>query len=60
MYMYMYMTSGELSLDASQKQVLLDFVRNSKSFIGVHSAKASLATDPEVLADLLGEPRTEY
>jgi hypothetical protein len=34
----MFFTTGELPLDATQKQALLDFVDSGGAFIGVHSA----------------------
>ncbi len=49
----MFMTSGELPFDDSQKQALLDFVREGKAFIGVHSAAATNYTWPEY-GEMLG------
>jgi type 1 glutamine amidotransferase len=34
----MFYTTGELPLSDAQKRALLDFVRNGKGFVGVHSA----------------------
>ena len=49
----MFMTSGELPLDANQKQALLDFVRNGKAWMGAHSAGATNYTWPGY-GELLG------
>ena len=43
----MMYTTGELPLDSSQKQALLDFVSNGKGFIGVHSASDTFYAWPE-------------
>ncbi len=48
-----FYTTGELPLDALQKQALLDFVRNGKGFGGVHSATDTNYTWPEY-GDLIG------
>jgi uncharacterized protein len=34
----MFFTTGELPVDAAQKEALLDFVRSGHGFVGVHSA----------------------
>jgi type 1 glutamine amidotransferase len=34
----MFYTTGELPLNDAQKQAMLDFIKNGKAFIGIHSA----------------------
>ena len=41
------LTTGELALDAGQKQALLDFVSRGGGFMGAHSAADTLYTWPE-------------
>ncbi|HYP09792.1 MAG TPA: ThuA domain-containing protein [Bryobacteraceae bacterium] len=49
----MFFTSGELALSDTQKQRLLDFVRNGGGFAGFHSATDTLYTWPEY-GELIG------
>ena len=39
--MLIFATTGELPLDGSQKQAILDFVCNGKAFFGIHNATDS-------------------
>jgi type 1 glutamine amidotransferase len=43
----MMMTNGNLPLDDSQKQVIIDFVRGGGGFVGVHSGALTLYDYPE-------------
>jgi len=43
----MFFTTGELPMNDTQKQVLVDFVRNGGGFLGVHSATDTFYQWPE-------------
>ncbi len=49
----MFYTTGELPLTDEQKQAFLDFIRNGKGFIGVHSATDTWYQWPEY-GELIG------
>jgi type 1 glutamine amidotransferase len=49
----MMMTNGELPMTDSQKQALVDFVRNGKGFVGVHQTVVTFYTFPP-FGELLG------
>jgi type 1 glutamine amidotransferase len=42
-----FFTSGELPMNDDQKAALLDFVRNGKGFVGIHSATDTFYTWPD-------------
>src|SRR5262249_54295455 len=42
-----FYTSGELPMNDDQKAALLDFVRNGKGFVGIHSATDTFYTWPD-------------
>ncbi len=48
-----FYTTGELPLDAAQKQALLDFIQNGKGFLGTHSATDTFYKWPEY-GELIG------
>jgi uncharacterized protein len=49
----MFYTTGELPMNAAQKEALLDFVRSGHGFVGVHSATDTFYMWPEYL-ELIG------
>jgi type 1 glutamine amidotransferase len=49
----MLMTNGNLPLTATQKQAIVDFVRNGKALVGVHCASLTLYDYPE-FGEVLG------
>ncbi|WP_456330996.1 ThuA domain-containing protein [Fervidibacter sacchari] len=49
----MFYTTGELPMSDAQKQAFLDFIRNGKGFIGVHSTTDTFYNWPE-FGELIG------
>ncbi|MFN3421527.1 MAG: ThuA domain-containing protein [Armatimonadota bacterium] len=49
----MFFTTGELPMNDAQKQAFLDFIRNGKGFIGIHSATDTFYKWPE-FGELIG------
>ncbi|MGQ9462447.1 MAG: ThuA domain-containing protein [Candidatus Fervidibacter sp.] len=49
----MFYTTGELPMTDAQKQAFLDFIRNGKGFIGIHSATDTFYKWPE-FGELIG------